>query len=183
MLNRATRGESVAGEYRIVTQTGIERWVAITATPLRAADGSLNGAILVLRDVAERLRKERELRESEERYRRLVELCPDPITVHCDNYVVYANQAALDMAGATNPNDLIGKPMIDFIHLDSQLFALERTRIALQSGESNGLGELTLKRLDGELVLLEATTMPITFGGRPAVHAVTRDITARKHAE
>src|SRR2546425_8831100 len=49
------------------------------------------------------------LGESEERYRRLVELCPDPITVHCDNRIVYANRAALDMAGVVDPSDFIGR--------------------------------------------------------------------------
>ena len=61
-------------------------------------------------------------------YRRLVELCPDPITVHCDNCIVYANQAALDMAGVERPSDFIGRPIVDFIHPDSERAVLERTR-------------------------------------------------------
>jgi len=123
------------------------------------------------------------LGESEERYRRLVELCPDPITVHCDNCIVYANQAALEMAGVEHPSDFIGRPIVDFIHPDSQQTVLERTRYALERGDSNSPTELTLKRMDGELMQVEATTMPITFEGRPAIQAVMRDITVRKRAE
>ena len=124
-----------------------------------------------------------QLGESEERYRRLVELCPDPIVVYCDSTVVYANQAALDMAGVERPADFIGRPIVDFIQPDSQRIVLERTRRALERGESNPPAELALTRLDGELVLVEATTMPITFEGRPAIQAVMRDITVRKRAE
>ena len=124
-----------------------------------------------------------QLGESEERYRRLVELCPDPITVYCDNAIVYANQAALDMAGVERPDDFIGRPIVEFIHPDSQQTVLEGSRNALERGECNAPTELLLKRLDGELVQVEATTMPITFEGRPAIQAVMRDITVRKRAE
>jgi diguanylate cyclase (GGDEF)-like protein/PAS domain S-box-containing protein len=124
-----------------------------------------------------------QLGESEERYRRLVELCPDPITVYCDNAIVYANQAALDMAGVERPDDFIGRPIVDFIHPDSQQTVLERSRKAMERGDCNAPTELMLKRLDGELVQVEATTMPITFEGRPAIQAVMRDITVRKRAE
>jgi diguanylate cyclase (GGDEF)-like protein/PAS domain S-box-containing protein len=124
-----------------------------------------------------------QLGESEERYRRLVELCPDPIAVYCDDAIVYANQAALDMAGVERPGDFIGRPIVDFIHPQSEQTVLDRTRRAMEHGESNAPAELTLRRLDGELVLVEATTMPITFEGRPAIQAVMRDITVRKRAE
>ncbi len=124
-----------------------------------------------------------QLGESEERYRRLVELCPDPIAVYCANAIVYANQAALDMAGVERPDDFIGRPIVDFIHQDSQRAVLERTRHAMEDGASNPPTELLLKRLDGEVVQVEATTMRITFQGQPAIQAVMRDITVRKRAE
>jgi diguanylate cyclase (GGDEF)-like protein/PAS domain S-box-containing protein len=126
---------------------------------------------------------QRELRESEDRYRRLVEMCPDPIVVYCDGYIVFANQATLEMAGADRPEDFVGKPMLDFVHPDSQPAVLEQTRTALERGESSGRIDLTLKRLDGELVQAEATSMPISFEGRPAMQVVLRDSTVRKRAE
>ncbi|MEA3059511.1 MAG: hypothetical protein QOE50_923, partial [Sphingomonadales bacterium] len=150
---------------------------------LRAADGSLNGAILVLRDVAEAQRAARELRESEERYRRLVDLCPDPILVHCDGIVVYGNRATFELAGAEQQSEVIGKPLLDFIHPDFQAATIERTRTAIVSGEGSRAVEITLRRLDGELVQIEATTMPISFEGRPAIQSVLRDVTVRKRAE
>src|SRR5439155_10977410 len=71
-LSRAVNGEVTAAEYRILTHTGHERLVWATASPLRGADGELSGRILVLRGMADFKRAETALRESEERYRRLV---------------------------------------------------------------------------------------------------------------
>ncbi|HLZ25967.1 MAG TPA: EAL domain-containing protein [Chloroflexota bacterium] len=182
-LSRATRGETVTADYRLVTQTGLERWVSTRATPLRAADGSVTGSILVLRDVAEERRSDTALRESEERYRQLVEFCPDPIVVHCDGLVVFANPATLAMAGASREDEIVGHPILEFIHPDSQEFVAERTRLSIEQNEASTLGRETLVRLDGDLVQIESTMMPITFEGRRAIQAVLRDVTERRQAE
>ncbi|HEV7666134.1 MAG TPA: diguanylate cyclase, partial [Chloroflexota bacterium] len=182
-LTRALRGETVAGEYRIRTRSGMDRWVSATATPLRATDGALTGGILVLRDIAEWRRAESALRDSEERYRRLVELCPDPIVVYCDSKIVYANAATVILAGADTAADLFGRSMLDFVHPDFQESVVERSRTILEQGEGQGVNETTLRRLDGELIQIESTTMPIMFEGRPAIQAVLRDVTERRRAE
>jgi diguanylate cyclase (GGDEF)-like protein/PAS domain S-box-containing protein len=182
-LSRATRGETIAADFRMVNQDGLERWVSARATPLRASDGTLAGSILVLRDVAEGRRAEQALRESEERYRKLVELCPDPIIVHCDGIIVFVNPAGVLMAGASRADEVLGHSVLDFIHPDSLEFAIERMRMTLEHDEVGGLGRETLIRLDGELIQIESTTMPITFEGRPAIQAVLRDVTERRLAE
>jgi diguanylate cyclase (GGDEF)-like protein/PAS domain S-box-containing protein len=182
-LSRATRGETITADYRLVTLSGLERWVSTRATPFRALDGTVTGSILVLRDVADERRADTALRESEERYRQLVEFCPDPIVVHCDGKVVFANPATLLMAGASRADEIVGHSILDFIHPDSQEFVLERTRNSLEQNEVGTLERETLVRLDGELIQIESTTMPITFEGRPAIQAVLRDVTERRRAE
>ncbi len=56
--------------------------------------------------------------ESEERYRALVERSPLPIGVHSGGIIVYMNPAALQIAGAQRPEDIIGHRMLDFVHPD-----------------------------------------------------------------
>jgi diguanylate cyclase (GGDEF)-like protein/PAS domain S-box-containing protein len=181
-LGRALNGEAAKGEYRFVTHTGHERWVWAAATPLRASDGSLNGAILVLRDMGEWRRAETALRESEERYRLLVELCPDPIIVHCEGKIVYANPATTRLAGADSVDEIVGRPIVEFVHPDFHESVLARVAKSADHVDT-GLRESTLLRFDGELIQIESTTMPITFEGRPAIQAVLRDVTERKRAE
>jgi diguanylate cyclase (GGDEF)-like protein/PAS domain S-box-containing protein len=182
-LNRALSGESVRGEYRIHTHSGLERWVWAAATPLRAPDGTLEGAILVLRDMAEWRRAEMALRESEERYRLLVELCPDPILVHRDGQLVYANPATINLAGASTTDELIGRSVFDFVHPDFREAMLDRAGGPPEQFEAGGLHESAFVRIDGEVIPIESTTMPITFAGQPAVQVVLRDVTERRRAE
>lgn len=59
-----------------------------------------------------------EIIQSEERYRRLVELSPDMILLHSEGRYVYANPAAVRILGARGPEDLAGKPVLEIIHPD-----------------------------------------------------------------
>jgi diguanylate cyclase (GGDEF)-like protein/PAS domain S-box-containing protein len=127
--------------------------------------------------------READLRESEERYRLLVELCPDPIVVHCEGVVVYVNAATLALAGIDRVEDIVDHPLLEFVPAELQDSVIERTGYALDRGDGSGTSEITLRRTDGDLVQIEATTMPITYKGRAAIQAVLRDVTERKRAE
>ena len=74
------------------------------------------GRVFSFRDVSERDKAEAELREGEERYRRLVELSPDGIGVYVDGRIVFINAAMARIFGATSPDQLIGKPIMDLVH-------------------------------------------------------------------
>jgi len=66
----------------------------------------------------ERERAEKSLKESEERYRRLVELSPDAIIVHRGGEVLFVNSAGAEFFGVASPEELIGRPVMNFIHPD-----------------------------------------------------------------
>ncbi len=134
----------------------------------------------VVRDITERKLAERELQESEERYRRLVELSPDAIIVHSDCNLVYVNPAAVKLWGANSADELLGRSLLERVHPDYRRAAEARIRDVQQSGTTIQLTELKQLRLNGEVIDVEVTGMSMVFQGRPAVQSVIRDITERK---
>jgi PAS domain S-box-containing protein len=121
-------------------------------------------------------------RESEERYRQLVELSPDTVAVHCHGVIVFINNAGTKLLGATNPAQLIGRKIIEFIHPDYRGIVKWRIR-EMKKGKEVSAIEEKLLRLDGTAIDVEAAVSPFIYQGEPGVQVVARDITERKRAQ
>ena len=128
------------------------------------------------------LAKESSLREIEDRYRNLVELSPDAILVDVGGEHVFANPAAARLLGVPSPRDLIGKKVMEQIHLDDRELVAERMGQVL-AGAVTPPRQVRFVRPDGTLVDVEATASRVEFDGRLAVQVILRDITDRKQAE
>ncbi|MCL4500000.1 MAG: PAS domain S-box protein, partial [Chloroflexi bacterium] len=135
-----------------------------------------------LRDITERKAAQEALRESEERYRQLVELSPDAIGVHSEGRVVFANTAGARVLGAENSQQLIGKALTDFVHPDSLRLVEARVQ-RMKEGVTVPLIEEKFVQLDGTPIDVEVAAMPLTYQGRPAMQVVFRDVTQRKRTE
>ncbi|OPY37431.1 MAG: Bacterioopsin transcriptional activator [Methanoregula sp. PtaU1.Bin051] len=136
----------------------------------------------VTRDITERILAEEALRESEDRYRKLVEISPDAILLHQNGRIVYMNPAAFRMIRASHPEDIIGKSVFDIFHPDFHeviQFYIERDL----RGDRTPPLELPLMRLDGTHVLVEGRGVRTMIAGSPAVQVTLRDITERKKGE
>jgi PAS domain S-box-containing protein len=120
--------------------------------------------------------------EAEERYRKLVELSPDAITVHKQGRIVFANPAAARLLGARSAKELTGRSILEFVHVDSRPGVLERLE-RLRQGYAVPPVEERFVRLDGASVEVDVAAAPMTHAGEPAVQVVARDITERKRVE
>lgn len=122
------------------------------------------------------------MRESEERYRRLVELSPEGICVSVDGRIEFANSAMVQMLGARDVNEVIGRSYREAVHPDS--LALVEGRIAqVLAGKPVPWVEEKWLRLDGSVVEVETAAVPIMRHGAVFVQVFVRDLTARKQAE
>ena len=132
--------------------------------------------------LVERHRIGKALKESEERYRRLVELSPDGIVVHREGKFTYVNPAAVQLWGASSADELIGKSILDVVHPDYHDHVRERVEYISQFQKSTELAEQKCLRLDHSQLDVEVIGLPFTYDGQSAVLAVFRDVTEKKQA-
>ena len=133
-------------------------------------------------DVSDRMLSEKALKESEERFRSIIEFSPNMIMVHVDGRYVYLNPTAVAKFGAQDPQELIGRPVSETIHADFR-GAVQRAGAATGNDMSPLRKEEKLLRLDGSAFDAEITGMPFRYNGEKAVLAIAIDITERKRME
>jgi|GEM_PF-3522619 len=130
----------------------------------------------------ERKRAESALVDSEQRFRRLVEFSPQPIAVHRDGVILYANPSLMKMIRATSSQDVVGKRVLDFIHPDFRPIVVQRIQEASAQAVPLPLQEEKFIRLDGALIDVEVVSMGLIYDGKPAIQSIIQDITERKQA-
>jgi PAS domain S-box-containing protein len=124
-----------------------------------------------------------ELRESEDRYRRLVELSPDAIGIHSEDKIVFMNSAGVELFGAESREQLIGKSVWDFVPPENREIVKERYRQMREEGTQLPPIEQRFIRLDGTYVDVEVSATSFVYKGKPAMQTLFHDITERKQAE
>lgn len=135
------------------------------------------------RELSQRQQAVEALQESEQRYRRLIELSPEMIAVHSEGRFVYINPAGLNLLGAKSLEELVGRSILDIVHPDYRELVSLRVRKMQEEGAQVNLLEEKYLRLDGQTLDVEVTATPITYAGKPAVQTVVRDVSQRKRAE
>lgn len=151
-------------------------------TVLRDAKKKLSGFAVVTRPVAEPVAISRALPSSEERYRRLVDLCPCALLVVNDHgEIVFCNTAAVKLLGATTVDHLLSFTFNDIAPPPNGRTILEKIRHAREQGPP--FIEHELVRLDGKKVFVQMSAVPFIFQGTPALQVIGYDVTRRKQVE
>jgi PAS domain S-box-containing protein len=157
------------------------RWYDTVAYPI-IVNGEVTRIAMIARDITDRKKSEEALRESEERYRQLVEISPDAVIIHQEGKITYLNPAALSLLGAKDANELLGKPVLDTIHPDYRDNVRNQIKKDLD-GKTTPPIELRMVRVDGATVIVEGRGVKTTLHGQPAIQVAIRDITERKYVE
>src|SRR6266853_2637201 len=115
-----------------------------------------------------------------ERYHSLVEQSPDGIFISQDSRIVFLNPAAVRLCGASAPEQVLGQPLLDFVHADSRA----RVRECMgqwTAGQMAPPVEAKIARLDGSVTDVEVAGAGLPDGGD--VQVIVRDITERRRSE
>ncbi len=175
-------GESLpeSYEFRMLHKDAITRVLVI----LSVGTGTYRdrpAVIGTVRDVTREREREHALRESEGKYRSLVETSFDGIIIHQDGVFVYANRAAVRLLGAGSADELMGKPILSCVHPDFRTVVHQRMESA--TAETQPVIREKFLRTDGSSFDVDVVAIPFVWKDRPAVHVVFRDITERKRSD
>ena len=178
------KGESVPPRYdvRMMKADGATLW--IDTQPATLEWDTQPAVFATYLDITERKHAEEALRESEERFRNLIEHSLQGIVVHRDDKVLYINNACLRIFGFSSMEELgSAEKLFDYTTADSRA-AIKKIRESRNRGEAapNFL-EIEGVHKSGSTLWLETVSRIVTWEGAPAMQTVLVDRTKRKHAE
>ncbi|HET8644120.1 MAG TPA: ATP-binding protein, partial [Vicinamibacteria bacterium] len=176
-------GEGIRG---IAASTDASRRLAVEGRDELADLAATANAMLQAMEEAQRVQ-----RESEARYRALVELSPDAILVTSRGQILFTNTGA-ERLFEVEPGGLLGRPLRDRIHPDSRELlqahlggidpqATLSPSITVYPGMSR-TSEAQVVTVQGRVLDVELVSVVIEYLGRPAVQAIVRDVSERKRA-
>jgi two-component system cell cycle sensor histidine kinase/response regulator CckA len=168
----------LANHTILISKKGVEHQIADSAAPIQDSKGHISGVILVFRDVTREYKAEAALRESESRYRGLIDLAVDGILLgDPKGLITDANQCMSTITGLPK-NDLIGRHITDLPFTQKSLLDSPLRFDLLQKGEIV-ISERVLIRPDGSEVVVEMRSKMMPDGSYQSIY---RDITERKKA-
>jgi two-component system, sporulation sensor kinase E len=133
------------------------------------------------REVEEKQKMYSLIKESEEKYRQLVEESPEAIIVRKmdEDRWSFINQTGLKLLGAETKEQVIGKSFLDFIAAEH--YENVRSQIkAINEGKKINFIDSSFVRLDGEVIDVQIKLIPFIYHGERSLHIVVRDMTELK---
>lgn len=174
---RCMRGEHVKYTREQTLPSGEARVIEVNLIPHVGPAQQQMGAFVLITDITERWRAERQVRQSEERMRKFTEATEEAIVFHRDGIITDGNEALTRLTGFAL-SEVVGLSIFSFISPEWRGVALDYTR----QGREDPY-EVTIRHKDGHPIPVEVVgkTMPMNHADYRIV--VVRDITARKEAE
>ncbi|MBD3369921.1 PAS domain S-box protein [Candidatus Fermentibacteria bacterium] len=169
-------------ENRNLTREGDIVHILTNGVPLLGEDGELLGYRGVDKDITDRKRRERELRQAEQLYSSVVEGSKDAIIIHQDGVIKFVNSAACEQTGFSR-DELVGREMLSFVVPEDRELAGKRVADKLAGKPVPGLYEISVISKEGPPIPVEINAGVIDYDAKPAILVFFRDLTERKEAE
>ena len=176
-VDRCSHGERVKYTREQTLPNGEVRMIEVNLIPHFDGAGQQLGSFVLITDITERWRAEREVRQSEERMRKFTEATDEAIVFHRDGLITDGNEALTRLTGYSL-QEVTGLSIFNFISPEWHAVALDYTRAGREDPY-----EITIRHKHGHAIPVEVVgkTMPLHHADYRVV--VVRDITARKQAQ
>jgi two-component system cell cycle sensor histidine kinase/response regulator CckA len=172
-----------SGETAILTRDGEEIPVSQVVLAGTDDDGRPVYFATIIRDIREARARERAQRESEERYRLLVEQSLAGVYIVQDGRFTYVNPRLAEMLGRTARSLTGGQEIQTLVPEADRASVTERMRRRISGDDGPTHDEVRFVRPDGTHVHVEVYGRRVELDGEPAILGLMMDITARKRAE
>jgi PAS domain S-box-containing protein len=183
-LSQAKTDGRFEGESRRLHKNGRLFWANVVITVLRDTAGKVTGFSQITRNITERFETQQALQKSEERYRRLVEWCPDALmVVGANGAITFGNTAAATLLRAQLPEELQRKSIQDILSPEKRQETLSQLRQAKEHLSITPFFLSELIRLDGTRAAVEMSAAPFVSGENISGQIIARDMTPRRQAE
>jgi nitrogen fixation negative regulator NifL len=178
-----TQGREWRGLLHNRRKNGELFWEHASISPITDDTGRITHFLGVKEDITEYKRVEDALRESEERFRTLVENAPAGIFVQQESRFAYLNQTAAHAFGYSLPDHLIGESVVERFHPDFREQVRTRIRLINEEGRAANLAPEVCLRKDGSCFEAEFTAVPFLYRGKCGALVFFQDVTERKRLE
>lgn len=170
-------------EAEVYRKDGSKIWISANTWAMRDASGAAVFYEGTMEDITEEKFAKEKLRESEERYRILVEHAIEGIGISKGNKIVFANRALLDILGYKDLQELTQTPLIEIIAAESTPIIQERFEKQAKGESVPPRYEAKVVRRDGQIRDLEISTSEVLIENERCSLSTFREITDRKRAE
>lgn len=169
------------GDYLSITGHK-EFQIKLFCKPMTDDDGNLVGGVGIVDDLTDLIHAEQSFKESEEKYRLVVENASEAIIVAQDYEIKFVNPKVMAMTGYAE-SDLIDENFSKMIHPEDLAMVAERHKRRLEGEEIKHIYSFRIVRKDGETRWVEINTVQIAWDEKPATLNFLSDITERKRVE
>jgi two-component system, cell cycle sensor histidine kinase and response regulator CckA len=170
-------------QARMMRKDGTTFPVQMDVVGVKDTDGQIMYRIATVQDITERLESQSALRESEERFRSVVESAPDGIFIQSEGCFAYLNRSAMALFGVSKAEEILGQRVVDLVHPDYRELVAERIHQLNDCRQSMPAIEEQILRRDGSEPYVEVSAVPFVFAGKKGALVFIRDISRRKTAE
>lgn len=159
-----------------------KKWLGTQLVPMRNRTGEVDAVLGISRDITDRKRMEEALRESEEKYRSLVDHANDAIFIAQDGMVKFPNPSTLALTGFSK-EDYATIPFMNLIHPDDRAMVIERYNRRLKGEDVPSPYSFRITNKAGEEMWVHLNAVLTEWEKRPAVLCFIRDVTSHKRLE